>query len=226
MTTAAGAMTDQPELSPLQREPRTEPVQRRSLQRVDLLLDTAADIIDAQGVNGLTTSSVAAQSHSSVGVVYRYFPNIDSLLLALAARNMELYRERLAERIATDGLSDWTSLVRHAILSYADLARSEPGFRIIRFGDLIVFRFPEVQSDSNRQLATQFGSMFVERFGFTSTPEFLDELELAIEVADALTRRAFLHDRAGDDRVIERTIALEISILSPFAPTSAPTSAA
>lgn len=193
-------------------------MQRRSLQRIDLLLDTAADIIDAHGVNGLTTSSVAAQSNSSVGVVYRYFPNIDSLLLALAGRNLELYRERLAERIASDGLPDWTSLVRHAILSYADLARSEPGFRIIRFGDLIVFRFPEVQSDSNRQLAAQFGSMFVERFGFESSPEFLDELELAIEVADALTRRAFLHDRNGDERVIQRTIDLEIDLLTPFTP--------
>lgn len=211
-------MTDLREHSPLKREPRTEPVQRRSLQRIDLLLDTAADIIDAQGVNGLTTSSVAAQSNSSVGVVYRYFPNIDSLLLALAARNMELYRERLAERFEADGLHEWPSLIRQAILAYADLARSEPGFRVIRFGDLIVFRFPEVESDSNRQLATQFGEMFVERFGFESSPEFIDELEIGIEVADALTRRAFLHDRNGDERVIERAIALEISLLSPFAP--------
>lgn len=211
-------MTDVHEATPVRREVRTEPQQRRSLERIDLLLDTAADIIDEHGVNGLSTSAVATRSGSSVGVVYRYFPNIDSLLLALADRNMALYLERFEERIAEDGLPQWQALARQAILSYADLARTEPGFRTIRFGDLIVFRFPEIETDSNRQLASKFAAIFVEQFGFTASDAFLAELEIAIEVADALTRRAFLHDRSGDDEIIERTIRLEIDLLAPFAP--------
>ena len=211
-------MTDVSEATPVRREVRIEPQQRRSLERIDLLLDTAADIIDEHGVNGLSTSAVASRSGSSVGVVYRYFPNIESLLLALADRNLALYLERFEERAAEDGLAEWQSLARLAILSYADLARTEPGFRTIRFGDLIVFRFPDAETDSNRTLATKFANLFVDRFGFPESAAFLDEMEIGLEIADALTRRAFLHDRAGDDRIIERTIELEIELLAPFAP--------
>ncbi len=197
---------------------RTEPVQRRSIERIDLLLDTAAGIIDEHGINGLTTSDVAARSGSSVGVVYRYYPNIDSLLLALAGRNLVRYQARLEERIREDGLEDWQALVRLAVLAYADLARSEPGFRTIRFGDLIVFRFPELESDTNGQFARQFGAMFVDRFGFRGGREFELALEVCIEVADALTRRAFIHDRNGEERFIAKTIELETDLLAPFAP--------
>ena len=211
-------MTDVTDATPVRRDVRIEPQQRRSLERIDLLLDAAADIIDEFGVNGLSTSAVASRSKSSVGVVYRYFPNIESLLLALADRNMTLYHERFEERLTEDGLDDWQALVRVAVLSYADLARTEPGFRTIRFGDLIVFRFPDIEKDSNRKLAERFAGMFVERFGFTSSDQFLAEMEIVIEVADALTRRAFLHDRLGDESIIERTIALEIDLIAPFAP--------
>lgn len=208
-------MTDAP-TRPL--DVRTEPVQRRSIERIDLLLDTAAAIIDERGVNGLTTSEVAARSGSSVGVVYRYYPNIESLLLALAARNLARYRARLDERIRVDGLTDWTSLVRTGVLAYADLARSEPGFRAIRFGDVIVFRFLEQPSDMNAVIAGHFQKLLIERFDFIDGPELDLALEVCIEVADALTRRSFVHNRHGEERFIERTIELETTLLAPYAP--------
>ncbi|MBR22507.1 MAG: hypothetical protein CMF57_08735 [Leifsonia sp.] len=52
---------------------RTEPIQRRSSERIELLLDAAAALIDDHGIDGVTTSAVAKRSASSVGVVYRYF---------------------------------------------------------------------------------------------------------------------------------------------------------
>ena len=74
---------------------RTEPVQQRSTERITSLLDAAAHLIDQNGIDGLTTSDVATRSGSSVGVVYRYFPNIQSLLRALAIRNLERFIDRI-----------------------------------------------------------------------------------------------------------------------------------
>src|SRR6187431_3310269 len=78
---------------------RAEPVQQRSAERITALLDAAADLIDEHGIDGLTTSDVATRSASSVGVVYRYFPNIQSLLRALAVRNMDRFNARMAEQV-------------------------------------------------------------------------------------------------------------------------------
>src|SRR6187431_1947100 len=119
---------------------RAEPVQQRSAERITALLDAAADLIDEHGIDGLTTSDVATRSASSVGVVYRYFPNIQSLLRALAARNLDRFNVRMAEAAhgKTTGLME---LLDQAITTYLELARTEPGFRALRFGDLIDDRF-------------------------------------------------------------------------------------
>ena len=85
----AQRMTAQPALATDKIVMRTEPVQQRSAERITLLLDAAATLIDDSGIDGVTTSAVAKRSSSSVGVVYRYFPNIQALLRSLAARNME-----------------------------------------------------------------------------------------------------------------------------------------
>ena len=119
---------------------RTEPVQQRSTERITSLLDAAASLIDQNGIDGLTTSDVAARSGSSVGVVYRYFPNIQSLLRALASRNMERFTARIFGP-AAEAPDTWMAAMNTAIDSYIELLREEPGFRALGFGDVIDKRF-------------------------------------------------------------------------------------
>ncbi len=127
---------------------RTEPVQQRSAQRVAHLLDTAALLIDELGIDALTTSDVAARSDSSVGVVYRYFPNIQSLLRALAARNLARFTETIYDRLSADSV-EWLQTVDVAIDTFIEFNRAEPGFRALRFGDIIDDRFLDPEFSNN-----------------------------------------------------------------------------
>lgn len=201
-----------------QLDTRTEPTQRRSVERLELLLDTAAAIIEEHGLNHLTTSEVAAKSRSSVGAVYRYFPNIDSLLVALANRNIQRYRDRLMERVSEFGLPDWKSLVRQLIRTYADLADTVPGFRAIRFGDPVMERSGEIDPHANEDTVRQFGTVLIQQFGFRTGIEFDRELRLIVEVGDALTRHATVLPKEQVEALIERTIEIQIGMLTPFAP--------
>lgn len=194
-------MTDPPELPHSPTKVRTEPVQQRSAQRVTLLLDVAAELIDEKGIDGLTTSDVAARSESSVGVVYRYFPNIQSLLRALAARNMQQFMERVFALIQADS-GDWREVITAAIDSFVSMNRGVPGFRALRFGDVIDERFIEGELSNNAQLARAFAQLIAERFDVAPTDELVFNFEVIVEIADALLQRAFLLDRNGDDRFI------------------------
>ena len=100
-------------------ETRTEPVQQRSAARITALLDAAAFLIDEHGIDGLTTSDVAARSQSSVGVVYRYFPNIQSLLRGLASRNMELFSARVFAELNADA-GQWRTAIHSTIDVFVD----------------------------------------------------------------------------------------------------------
>ncbi|HEX4443241.1 MAG TPA: TetR/AcrR family transcriptional regulator [Galbitalea sp.] len=195
-------MTEQQEPPGIQASIRTEPVQQRSAQRVAHLLDTAADLIDHEGIDALTTSDVATRSGSSVGVVYRYFPNIQSLLRALAARNLARFTEAIYDTLGSDAV-EWRQTVDIAIDTFIEFNRSEPGFRALRFGDIIDDRFLEPEFSNNGVLARALVGLLSEKYGFTPNDEILFDIEVAIEVGDALLQRAFLLDKQGDQQFID-----------------------
>lgn len=69
--------------------PRKMPRQRRSAATVAAILESAAHILEAGGFDGYTTNAVAARAGVSIGSVYQYFPNRDSVTRALIERRSE-----------------------------------------------------------------------------------------------------------------------------------------
>ncbi len=199
---------------------RTEPVQQRSTVRITALLDAAAALIDEIGIDGLTTSEVAVRSGSSVGVVYRYFPNIQSLLRGLATRNMERFTERVTASVeAIDPALGWTPVLDATIDAYVELTRTEPGFRALRFGDIIDDRFLLPHEESyNSMISRAFTGILTSRYGMPDTDDFAFDLEVVVEIADSLLHRAFLYERDGDPRFIEKLRTLAVDYLSRHEP--------
>lgn len=197
-------MNAQPALATDKVVMRTEPVQQRSAERITLLLDAAASLIDDAGIDGVTTSAVAKRSRSSVGVVYRYFPNIQSLLRALAARNMERYLERVWQGVENSPPEAWSSFDA-TLDAFTDMTRHEPGFRALRFGDVIDQRFISPELSNNAILAREFATQVGRTYDFEPDDDIVFHLEVAIEIASGLLTRAFQLDKNGDARFIEAT---------------------
>jgi AcrR family transcriptional regulator len=195
---------------------RTEPIQQRSADRITNLLDAAAELISENGIDGLTTSDVAVRSHSSVGVVYRYFPNIQSLLRALGARNMDLFMTRVHERLA--GVTEWQAALDAIVDEYVELMRTQPSLRAIGFGDVIDQRFLRPETSNSAVLAKEFADTLATKFSLKVGSEFEMDLEVAMEVTHALIRRSFLHERDGDERYIEKLRGIVSEQLRPYTP--------
>lgn len=182
---------------------RTVPVQQRSSDRMQALLDAAATLIDDEGIDAVTTTAVAYRSRSSVGVLYRYFPNVDSLLKALAQRNMQRFFEHVQDGIEK-APSDipWSSW-DNTLDSYVHLFRHEPGFRGLRFGDIISDRFLDSNLSNNSVIARAFAEQHSETHGFAVTDEVLFHLEVGVAMGTSIIQRAFLYDPKGDEKYIE-----------------------
>jgi len=85
------------EEKPLRHMPRQE----RSRQRVDLILDTAATLFVEIGYEPTTTNAIAERAGISIGSLYRYFPDKDTILRALVDRySREM--QKLYEEIFTE----------------------------------------------------------------------------------------------------------------------------
>ena len=193
---------------------RTEPVQQRSTERITSLLDAAAHLIDQNGIDGLTTSDVATRSGSSVGVVYRYFPNIQSLLRALAVRNLERFIDRIKD-VGED--AEWPATTDRIIDAYIDLARTEPGFRAVRFGEVIDERFiHQPQEATTTSISHMLYNLLVTRYGFEASESLSFDIEVLTELGDALLHRAFLYEPEGDIRFIDKLRSLVRDYLTPY----------
>lgn len=220
---------------------RTEPVQQRSTARVTLLLDAAAALIDEKGIDGLSTSDVATRSGSSVGVVYRYFPNIQFLLRALAARNLERFLERAfpadsfpsgsfpsgsfsSDSSSSEGAAGarWLERLDQPFDAYVELARAEPGFRALRFGTIIDERFVGRDDstsgvNANDELVAALVEVLHKRYARLDPSEsLLLDLEVAVEAATALLQRAFTTDSEGDPRFIAKAKSITREILTDY----------
>jgi AcrR family transcriptional regulator len=213
-------MTTKADLVPSGITVRTDPVQQRSAERIALLLDAAASLIDRDGIDGLTTSDVAAKADSSVGVVYRYFTDIQALLRALAARNMDKFTQAIY-RAMEEEPRDWYAALNLLIDAYADLMRNEPGFRALRFGDVIDERFLNADRSNNTVLTEQFTELLVGRYELEASDELSFDVEVLVEVGNAMLHRAFLYDPQGDERFIQRLRQMVPELMGKYQPAAA-----
>jgi AcrR family transcriptional regulator len=76
---------------------RRRPVQARSKQTVERILDAAAHVFGDRGYPA-TTNQVAERAGVSIGSLYQYFPDKDALLAALHDRHLDQVGRRLLDR--------------------------------------------------------------------------------------------------------------------------------
>jgi AcrR family transcriptional regulator len=62
---------------------RKVPGQARSQETVGIILEASARILESVGLRGFNTNAIAAKAGVSIGSLYQYFPNKDSIVLAL-----------------------------------------------------------------------------------------------------------------------------------------------
>jgi AcrR family transcriptional regulator len=74
---------------------RRRPRQARSQSTVDAIYEATLQIIEREGAERITTNRISEVSGFSIGTLYQYFHDRDSLLMAMAIA----HRDRLIERL-------------------------------------------------------------------------------------------------------------------------------
>ena len=74
-------------------EPRKTPVQARSTATVEAIYEATIQVLLCEGAERLTTTRVAEQAGVSVGTLYQYYPNKQSLLFAVLQGHMNKVSE-------------------------------------------------------------------------------------------------------------------------------------
>ena len=103
-----------------ERIPRREPQRRTSEEIVEAILDATAELIGETGnVTSVTTNHVAERAGVSIGSLYRYFPDKESIVAALDLRYRRASAARFLASLA-DFETDFAGAVRHVVRTFME----------------------------------------------------------------------------------------------------------
>lgn len=187
---------------------RRAPVQERSQETVARALAAASGLL-ARGVavDALTTAQIAAEAGMSVGGLYRFFPDKQAIVDAIAVRHMELFQERMGTAILADfpeGPRDFLCVVIDSFVAYLD---ANPDFRTVAFGapggGRAISR-PTQEDYAGHQVSALVMEFLAGAYDMAPTPDLAFRLRMATEIGDRLLAFA-LHqpDQAARNKVVD-----------------------
>ncbi|GAA1997355.1 TetR/AcrR family transcriptional regulator [Catenulispora subtropica] len=204
---------------------RRRPMQRRSAERYERILNVCAELLDEVGFAGLTTTAVAKRAEVPIGTVYQFFADKSALVHALAARNLQNFLDRLVRRYGETPPGSVEDVVDIAIDEFVDMRRTLPGFGVLDFGagskwseadprDLYLL---DDSVENNTAVARRLRTLTPF---LASSDAGEDQVELALrvamEAADAVLQLAFRSDPDGDAGLIAECKKLLVAYLGQY----------
>ena len=178
---------------------RRAPMQPRSMQTIHRLVDAASSLLSRMPLEEVSTTRIAGEAGISVGALYRFFPDKQSIIDAVAVRHVSRFR-RLLERDAIPKLEqEMTSLadfqparlldlVVDAYVGYLD---EHPDFRAISFGRHISAEAKEREASPTVGLPAMLKDFMLERLGIPNNPQLDLMLRVVSEAGERLIAFAY-----------------------------------
>lgn len=188
------------------------PQQRRSQERVERIVDAAAELVADRGVAAASTRAVAERAGVSVGSLYRFFADADDVLRAVAARHVDRLAPPLAAAAAGGAHRTWREALGAILDALVGYAAAEPAFRALWLGD----RLPADLLDPARPTAAVVAER-LRRAVEPLAPGRADPLawRVLVEAAEPVLRLAFRDDPAGRPEVVAELRRLADAYLAP-----------
>ena len=176
------------------RAPR-KPVQQRSLQSVERILEATSRVLARQTLADLTTTQVALEAGISIGGLYRFFPDKQTLIDAVAIRRIEEFAAQLNLELLLSAPGDPVSLLSEIVDRYIQFLDAHPDFRQIALGRHVSEAARQKHVSPNTGITAIVRKLLADQLG-EAIPHELDlRLRIANEVGERLI--AFAYEQPG-----------------------------
>ncbi|HEY6457626.1 MAG TPA: TetR/AcrR family transcriptional regulator, partial [Steroidobacteraceae bacterium] len=101
-------------------EPRKIPVQARAAVTVEAIFEATIQVLLSHGAERLTTTRVAERAGVSVGTLYQYYPNKQSLLFAILENHLDKVSSAVEVACKHARGKPLAEMVRHVVQKLVD----------------------------------------------------------------------------------------------------------
>ncbi|MGZ4762039.1 MAG: TetR/AcrR family transcriptional regulator [Ilumatobacteraceae bacterium] len=204
-------------LEPPRSTRRRLPSQARSRRRVDHVLDTAAALIDQVGPDIITTGMIAKAAGVSIGWLYDFFPNRESIFDEIVTRSLDKVTP-IAEAVHDARPDDnWREVLGAVVDALFVFYQVEPGFRVLWLSRFQSTAMIQVNREHDLADATA-AYQRLSRHGLDLVgvnPELA--LHMVIGIIDKGLDLAFRIDPNGDRDIVDETVSAVIAYLERYA---------
>ncbi|HJS97037.1 MAG TPA: TetR/AcrR family transcriptional regulator [Solirubrobacteraceae bacterium] len=188
--------------SPANDRLRNAPTQARSRERLRRVLDAADEVLAAEGPDAFTTTRVAEVAGVSIGSVYRFFPDKEAIVEALAVRYWSDFEDLVAGVAESDEAQPLEDPVGAVLDVLVAGFRARPGFLGLWFGGLRTERVRDATRPTRTAIAASIGRVLARHWPEASRDTLAQVAEMAVLAGDGLLREAFRRDQKGDGAVL------------------------
>ncbi|MBW0433241.1 AcrR family transcriptional regulator [Leptospira yasudae] len=189
--------------------PRKEPSQKRSIDRVQKILDVVAVLLERHGAEAITTNMIALEAEIPIGSLYQYFPNKHAVLNAVGQRHLERVNLMLSAIFESDlSGKSWEDLIDSVIDSFANFYLTEPGFAPLWSSMKQDPELIEIDRENNIKIAENV-SMILSQFNVDPAENKIIS-RIVVEVTDAILNRWI---REQKDKEFSNRMIIELKII-------------
>ncbi len=181
---------------------RNAPIQARSRERLRRVLDAADEVLAADGAGAFTTTRVATRAGVPIGSVYRFFPDKEAIVEALAVRYWSDFEDLVAGVAEADEAQPLADPVGDVLDVLIAGFRGAPGFLALWFGGLRTEAVRDATRPTRTAIARSIERILARHWPDAERPHARPVAEMTVLAGDGLLREAFRRDRRGDASVL------------------------
>lgn len=193
---------------------RRSPVQERSQETVQSIFEATSRLLCKIPLEDITTSRVAKDAGVSIGALYRFFPDKQAIIDAIAVKYVAEFRALLEGRFTEISVADGPGFLSAVIDAFVTFLDARPDFRTIAFGRHVSAATRKRQTEPDATGASLVKRFMIESLGMSNVFELDLRLRIAIETGERLFAYAYeQQDAAARAQVVEEMKRLLSSYL-------------
>lgn len=177
---------------------RKRPMQERSQETVQRILAATSALLLQTPVDQITTYLIARKAGLSIGALYRFFPDKQAIIDAIAVGHVRDFQATLERLLSKGPPQDGPAFFEIVIDSFINLLDARPDFQAIALGQHISAETRRRQADPDVGGAGVLKRFMLEALGMRGLPDIDLRLRIAIETGERLI--AYAYEQADQTR--------------------------
>ena len=195
---------------------RRQPQQKRSKERVEKILDAAAEIFAEIGYDRATTHDIATRAETAIGSLYQFFPDKLAIFHALELRHLERVREMGAKLYTPETAQLPLEQLIDKLMQTTIETIEQPTSRVVF---LQFFVAPEMFQTIDDSLTWEFIRLWAKLLNWRNPnlePNFCELLaQVCVNCGNTMLVIALRSDRQRREAIYQQIRSLFLAYLSP-----------